>query len=233
MGGLRELPTPYEMVSDVRGSGLMVGIELGQPSSRDRQGQLAPIHMASGGLFPQLIVIPLHRDHHVLTMAGGKNDVIKLLPALTITEDEVNLFLQRFEKVLADVHGSGSHNWGVVRDIATATLTRRSRGGVDGVAAGDHPAAGRRIDPGADNACLVTGASGFIGGHVAQRLLAEGHQVRCLVRPTSDTTLLESMPVEIAVGDLTDAGSVSARHADAATSCTARRRCPTGRRPTT
>ena len=49
--------------------------------------------MASGGLFPQLLVIPLHRDHNVITMAGGKNDVIKLLPALTITEDEVNLFL--------------------------------------------------------------------------------------------------------------------------------------------
>jgi nucleoside-diphosphate-sugar epimerase len=142
-------------------------------------------------------------------MAGGKNDVIKLLPALTITEDEVNLFLERFEKVLADVHGSGSHNWGVVRDIATATLTRKSRGGAEQSLPAITPPRGRQIDATADNACLVTGASGFIGGHVVQRLIAEGHQVRCLVRSTSDTALLESLPVEIAVGDLTDAGSVS------------------------
>ena len=43
------------------------------------------IHMASEGLFPQLIVIPLHRDHGVITMAAGKNDVIKLLPPLTLS----------------------------------------------------------------------------------------------------------------------------------------------------
>ena len=44
------------------------------------------IHMASEGLFPQLVVIPLHRDHGVITMAAGKNDVIKLLPPLTLSE---------------------------------------------------------------------------------------------------------------------------------------------------
>ena len=38
---------------------------------------------------------------------------------------------------------------------------------------------------------LVTGASGFIGGHLSQRLVEEGHPVRCLVRSTSDTSLLE------------------------------------------
>jgi ornithine--oxo-acid transaminase len=208
-GGLRELAARYEMVADVRGRGLMVGIELGQPSLRAGKVNWRLIHMASGGLFPQLIVIPLHRDHHVITMAGGKNDVIKLLPALTISEHEVNLFLERFEQVLADVHRSGSHNWGVVRDIATATLTRRSRTGVQESLPAIMPPRGRRIDPNADNACLVTGASGFIGGHLTQRLLAEGHQVRCLVRTSSDTTLLESLPVEIAVGDLTDPVSLS------------------------
>jgi len=207
--GLRRLGSRYEMVADVRGSGLIVGVQLGQPSSRTGKLNWRLIHMASGGLFPQLIVIPLHRDHHVITMAGGKNDVIKLLPALTITEDEVNLFLERFEHVLADVHGSGSHNWGVVRDIATATLTRRSRAGVEDTLPAIMPPRGRRIDPAGDDACLVTGATGFIGSHVAQRLLGDGHQIRCLVRPGSDTTLLESLPVEIAVGDLADAGSLS------------------------
>ncbi|MFD0787021.1 NAD-dependent epimerase/dehydratase family protein, partial [Micromonospora azadirachtae] len=30
--------------------------------------------------------------------------------------------------------------------------------------------------------CLVTGATGYIGGRLAPRLLAEGYQVRCLAR---------------------------------------------------
>ncbi len=52
--------------------------------------------------------------------------------------------------------------------------------------------------------CLLTGASGFIGGHLAERLVAEGLEVRCLVRAKSDTTLLEQLGVELTVGSLAD-----------------------------
>jgi nucleoside-diphosphate-sugar epimerase len=56
---------------------------------------------------------------------------------------------------------------------------------------------------------LVTGATGFIGGHLAQRLVTDGHRVRGLVRATSDTSLLEDLGIETAVGDLTDAASLA------------------------
>ncbi|HVU03878.1 MAG TPA: NAD-dependent epimerase/dehydratase family protein [Polyangiaceae bacterium] len=55
---------------------------------------------------------------------------------------------------------------------------------------------------------LVTGASGFIGGHVAEALVAAGHAVTALVRPTSDRALLERLGVSFAVGDVTDLGSL-------------------------
>ena len=56
--------------------------------------------------------------------------------------------------------------------------------------------------------CLLTGATGFIGGHLAERLVREGHRVRCLVRATSDTSLLDALDVELAVGDLTSLSSL-------------------------
>ena len=54
---------------------------------------------------------------------------------------------------------------------------------------------------------LVTGASGFLGWHVANRLLARGHKVRALVRSTSR---LRDLDVETVCGDLRDRASLDA-----------------------
>jgi len=44
---------------------------------------------------------------------------------------------------------------------------------------------------------VVTGASGFVGSHVVDKLLAEGHEVRCILRSSSSKRWLENKPVEI------------------------------------
>src|SRR5262245_10075764 len=54
---------------------------------------------------------------------------------------------------------------------------------------------------------FVTGATGFVGWHLAEALRERGHRVRCLVRP-SRRDLLDSRKVEIVPGDLTDYESV-------------------------
>jgi acetylornithine/succinyldiaminopimelate/putrescine aminotransferase len=126
VSGLERLRDRYEMVSQIRSAGLMIGIELCAPSSRKARLNWRLAHMASEGLFPQLIVIPLHRDHGVITMAAGKNDVIKLLPPLTLSVQEADGFLTALDTVLAECHASTSKNLAVVRDIATATLRRRA-----------------------------------------------------------------------------------------------------------
>ena len=68
---------------------------------------------------------------------------------------------------------------------------------------------GKPVDPSRDDVCLITGATGFIGGRLAQRLVREGYSVRCLVRASSDTSLLDELDVQIAVGDLTRARSLA------------------------
>ena len=54
---------------------------------------------------------------------------------------------------------------------------------------------------------LVTGGTGLLGSHIAERLAARGDRVRSLVRPTSDTRFLRSLGVELVEGDLTDIAS--------------------------
>ena len=204
--GLGELQQRHELVKDVRGRGLMVGIELGAPGSPAGRLSWHLAHLASEGLFPQLIVIPLHREHGVITMAAGKNDVIKLLPPLTLSEGEAESFLAALDSVLTDCEGSATKNWGIVRNIALSTLSRRA----DAEPVTAPSSNGHRLPaPTKKDACLVTGASGFIGGHLAEQLAKQGLPVRCLVRPTSDTSRLESLDVDFAVGDLSDAHSVS------------------------
>ena len=56
---------------------------------------------------------------------------------------------------------------------------------------------------------LVTGASGFIGSHIVDRVLEQGHTVRALVRPSSDVSYLEERGVELVRGDLTDPDSLA------------------------
>jgi nucleoside-diphosphate-sugar epimerase len=56
--------------------------------------------------------------------------------------------------------------------------------------------------------CLVTGATGFVGSHVAERFLAEGYRVRTIVRPSSDTGLVDRWGVEKVEGDVTDPGTL-------------------------
>jgi len=56
---------------------------------------------------------------------------------------------------------------------------------------------------------LVTGATGFLGNHVARELTAQGERVRALVRPTSRHDLLDDCTgIETSVGDLRDRASL-------------------------
>jgi nucleoside-diphosphate-sugar epimerase len=52
---------------------------------------------------------------------------------------------------------------------------------------------------------LITGGTGFIGGHLCESLSQQENQVVALVRPASDTSFLDSLPITVVKGEWTDA----------------------------
>ena len=55
---------------------------------------------------------------------------------------------------------------------------------------------------------FLTGATGFVGSHVARALAAQGADLRLLIRSSSDLRNIQELPAERVVGDLRDAASL-------------------------
>jgi len=56
---------------------------------------------------------------------------------------------------------------------------------------------------------LVTGATGLLGSHIVEKLIATGEPIRAIVRPGSDSRLLASWGVQVVPGDVTDPASLA------------------------
>ncbi len=98
----RPLVDRYEVVTEVRGQGLMWAIEFGPPGGRARRSVWNAIERAQPGLFSQLITVPLFHEHRIFCqVAGHRMNVIKALPALVVEESEIRRFAAALEEVVA------------------------------------------------------------------------------------------------------------------------------------
>src|ERR1043165_1679707 len=61
----------YELLKEVRGMGLMIGIEFGPPKSLKLKASWNLLETANKGLFCQLITVPLFKEHKILTQVSG------------------------------------------------------------------------------------------------------------------------------------------------------------------
>jgi ornithine--oxo-acid transaminase len=126
--GLRAMIPRFEFMKEVRWRGLMIGIEFGSPKSLGLKTAWALMHQMDKSLFPQAALIPLLDEHHILTQVAGHHiDVIKLLPPLVISDEDVSWFLEAFEQVLIQLHKFPGPAWDVVTRIGRMVLTKRAR----------------------------------------------------------------------------------------------------------
>jgi acetylornithine/succinyldiaminopimelate/putrescine aminotransferase len=125
MHGLREVGRKYEMFREVRGQGLIIGIEFGPPSSTTLKMGWNLIHKLNPSLFCQVMLIPLLTEHRILAQVAGHHlDVIKLLPALVITEADVAHIVRAFDKVMADCHRFPGPVWEIGKRLAGTALRK-------------------------------------------------------------------------------------------------------------
>jgi ornithine--oxo-acid transaminase len=124
MDGLAAMADRYDFIADVRGRGLMIGIEFGRPRNRRRAASWDVLRIVRRGLFAQLIVQPLFSEHRILTqVAADRTPVVKLLPPLTIGDEEVAEFLTAFEDVMRRAHAPG----GVLGDLGRSVIVQAVR----------------------------------------------------------------------------------------------------------
>ncbi|MFH8680106.1 aspartate aminotransferase family protein [Streptomyces lydicus] len=120
---LAALVERYELLHDVRGRGLMIGIEFGRPKSLALRSRWTMLQAARKGLFAQMVVVPLLQRHRILTQVSGDHlEVIKLIPPLIIGEREVDRFVEAFTAVMDDAHGGGGLMWDFGRTLVKQAL---------------------------------------------------------------------------------------------------------------
>ncbi len=120
---LQEMVDRYELLGEVRGRGLMIGLEFTKPKSLKLRTSWNMLQAARRGLFAQMVVVALFQRHRILTQVSGDNvEIIKLIPPLTIGDTEVKMFREAFMEVMEDASKGSGLMWDFGRTLVKQAL---------------------------------------------------------------------------------------------------------------
>jgi ornithine--oxo-acid transaminase len=106
---LRDELSRYEMVKEVRGLGMLSGIEFKSPSKLSLKIPFESFRAIHPAMFGQIVVMRMFRDKGILTQICGNNFmVLKVAPPLVVTEDEIEEFVAAIRNVVDEMHSSTS-----------------------------------------------------------------------------------------------------------------------------
>ena len=124
LAGLSALKEKHEMIADVRGKGLIIGIEFRPPNNLALKAAWTAIEAAERGLFTQLVVMSLMRDHHILTQVGGPGvNIVKLLPPLIIGDQEVEMIVKAFDMVMDETKNLRGRVWATSTELIKQAIS--------------------------------------------------------------------------------------------------------------
>ncbi|MGO9547116.1 MAG: aminotransferase class III-fold pyridoxal phosphate-dependent enzyme, partial [Rhodomicrobium sp.] len=119
LNSFRGMMDRYELVKDIRGKGVMIGVEFGAPRSFALKMSWSALEAANKGLFCQMITIPLFKEHKILVqVAGHASHTIKLLPPLTLTGEDCSWIETSFEAAIAEAHKVPGAVWSLGKTLA-------------------------------------------------------------------------------------------------------------------
>lgn len=98
INGLRRLKEKYPLIKDVRGRGLMVGIEFNQPGGLASKVSFGLAGKLSEEYLGSLVAGELMNKHRIITAYTLNNpNVIRLEPPLSVSKDQIDIVLQALE----------------------------------------------------------------------------------------------------------------------------------------
>jgi ornithine--oxo-acid transaminase len=141
---LAPLVEKYEMFHEVRGKGLMIGLEFGAPTSKGLRRRFNGLEHLRPAIFSQMMVVPLFHRHRILTQVAADNvNIIKLLPPLICGQAEVDYFVAALDDVLADAHRGTGLLMEFGRTMAKGALRRTGKARPDAAYVPPPPPAAR------------------------------------------------------------------------------------------
>jgi len=127
MAALQDMVGRYELLKEVRGKGLMIGIEFGPPRSLGLKMAWKALEAANVGLFCQMITIPLFKEHKILAQVAGHGSyTVKLLPPLIITEQDCDWLIGALDAAIADAHRVPGAVWSLGKTLAEHSLRAKA-----------------------------------------------------------------------------------------------------------
>lgn len=119
---LRMELAPFEMVKDIRGIGMLSGIQFGEPAKLSLKIAFEAFNRIHPAMFGQIVVMRMFRDKNILTQICGNNFmVLKVAPPLVVTEGQLEEFVVAIRDTVELIHSSGAF-WAEALNLARRAI---------------------------------------------------------------------------------------------------------------
>ena len=136
LADLQAIGAASEFVREVRGKGLMIGIEFGPPRTLRLKAAWHMLAAVNASLFCQLITIPLFEQHRVICQVAGHDSlVVKLIPPLMLADGDRVWIRDACAAVIGDCERVPGAIWDTGRKLVAHAMRARSSRGTEALGA--------------------------------------------------------------------------------------------------